>query len=97
MDDKDRGVLFTETEKKSDKAPDFKGKFNYNGAEFKIAGWKRTSAKGLEYISLSVDNYEPSDQPSSGYDKFRQAGEKIKEDIIADVPDGEIDLSEIPF
>lgn len=97
MDDRNRGVLFIQTDKKSDKAPDFKGNFNHNGAHFKIAGWKRVSAKGIEYISLVVDDYEPPTGETSGYDKFRQAGEKFKEDIIADVPDGEIDLSGIPF
>ena len=38
-DNTNRGVLFKQEEKKNDKAPDYKGSFNHNGEEFKIAGF----------------------------------------------------------
>ena len=53
-DDTNSGVLFREREKKSDKAPDFKGKLNVEGKEYEIAGWTRTSKAGNNFLSLKV-------------------------------------------
>lgn len=97
-DDTNRGVLF-HNDKKSDKAPDYTGKYNHEGTEIKLAGWIRTSSKtGTQFISISRDDYVPPD--GDGYNNFKQQGEALKakvEDTVAEVPDGEIDLSSIPF
>lgn len=49
------GVLFPEKQKKSEKAPDFKGNLLVGGKAIRIAGWKKAGKKG-PFISLSVDN-----------------------------------------
>jgi uncharacterized protein (DUF736 family) len=62
------GSLFANKEKKSPQSPDYQGDILVdvstlevvNGvAKIKLAGWKKTSAKGLVYLSLSVDTFKP--------------------------------------
>lgn len=55
-DDTNRGVLFRNQQKKSDKSPDFSGKVNVNGTEYRLAGWFKEprSGNGNKFISLSV-------------------------------------------
>ncbi len=51
-DDTNRGVLFKQTDKASDKAPDFSGKFNFDGKEVELVGWAGVSSNGCKYIQL---------------------------------------------
>lgn len=51
-DNTNSGVFF-KNEKKSEKAPDYKGKLNVNGKDFEIAGWIREGKSG-KFISLKV-------------------------------------------
>jgi uncharacterized protein (DUF736 family) len=53
-DNTNKGVLFTQENKESDRHPDFTGKVDVNGTEYRIAAWKRQSQKGLNYLSLSI-------------------------------------------
>jgi hypothetical protein len=54
FDDTNRGVLFRELNKESDKHPDYTGKLNVDGKDYYIAGWIRDSKKGTKFMSLSV-------------------------------------------
>jgi uncharacterized protein (DUF736 family) len=55
-DDELRGVLFPEKDKKSDRAPDFTGKVQVEGKDYRIAGWKRKAkSSGNPFISLSLE------------------------------------------
>ncbi len=70
------GVLFQNKVKKNPKAPDYQGDMTLdlnvlgigNGkAKLQIAGWKKTSAKGNVFLSLSISepreqNYTPKSQ-----------------------------------
>lgn len=97
-DETNTGVLFF-GDKKSEKAPDWSGKFNHNGVEIKLAGWSRTSKSGKEFISLRVDTYEPKkDGEKTGYEKAQETWKKIAhKDEVADIPDEPFDMSQIPF
>lgn len=54
MQNKDgTGVLFQSKEVKSDKHPTHSGTLQINGKEVKLTGWRKMSAKGTPYISLS--------------------------------------------
>jgi len=64
-DNTNRGVLFKQTDKTNDKAPDYKGSFNYKGAEFKIAGWIKMSKAGSPFLSISVDDFVPQQKEES--------------------------------
>lgn len=58
-DNTNRGVLFRNENKRSDKQPDYSGTFNKDGTEFKIAGWEKVGKSGKAFISLSVDTFVP--------------------------------------
>tara|TARA_R110002167_G_scaffold20891_1_gene76081 strand:+ start:236 stop:475 length:240 start_codon:yes stop_codon:yes gene_type:complete len=65
-DDTNRGVLFKQEDKTNDKAPDYKGKFNYKGSEFKIAGWVKVGkTSGKPFLSISVDDFVPQEKAES--------------------------------
>ena len=64
-DNTNRGVLFKQTDKTNDKAPDYKGSFNYKGAEFKIAGWVKMSKSGNPFLSISVDDFVPKQEETT--------------------------------
>ena len=53
-DDTNKGALFKNHKKESDRHPDYKGSLNVNGQEFWISSWLNTSKKGEKYMSLSV-------------------------------------------
>lgn len=52
-DDTNRGVLFKNDRKQKDTHPDYQGKINVEGKEFKLAAWLREGKKG-KFMSLSV-------------------------------------------
>lgn len=61
-DDTNRGVLFREAEKKSDNHPDYTGKVNVAGQDFRLAGWiKESTRTGSKFLSLAVSEFQ--DQP----------------------------------
>ena len=71
------GVLFLNSDKRHEKAPDYKGKITLDrdytkGSEVKISGWKKPTPKN-HLISLAVDNYKAQD-------KDRQWPKPVNED-----------------
>lgn len=59
------GVLFRNQYAKDEKHPVYKGRGEYQGAQFEIAAWVRTDQNGDQYLSLAFQPpYEKrSDQP----------------------------------
>lgn len=58
-DDELRGVLFPETEKKSDRHPDFTGSATVEGTEYRVSAWKRRSRSDKPFLSLSFTEKTP--------------------------------------
>ena len=52
-DNNNRGALFINDRKESDKHPDWKGRLNINGVDHWLSGWKKQTAKG-PVLSLSL-------------------------------------------
>lgn len=74
------GVLFREEKKRSDRAPDYRGNINVNGADYDIAGWIKESSKtGKKFLSLKIEK---------PYEKEKKAPEIPEIDISAvdDIP-----------
>lgn len=107
-DNTNRGIFFQETDKKTDKSPDYTGKLDVNGKEYRIAGWKKIGKSGKPFLSLSIS--EPKDWVSgdtreklSGYDTAKQVRQTFSDgspvpDEIHEVDESEpIDLNSIPF
>ena len=59
-----QGMLMTNSDKTTEKQPDFKGEATINGEPVKFAGWSRLSTKGIDMISLKVD--KPMENGSGG-------------------------------
>lgn len=52
-DNTNKGVLFDNDRKETDKHPDMNGTININGVEHWFSGWWKQGAKG-EFLSLSI-------------------------------------------
>lgn len=98
MDDKysneNRGVVFL-NDKTKDNQPDWKGRGNFQGAEFELSMWERTSKDGKAYYSISFS--KPYKKTEGG--SWEQQREKFakKDEAPETVADEPIDLSEIPL
>jgi hypothetical protein len=90
-DNRNRGVLFKNDRKDSDKHPDYKGSLNVNGQEFWLSAWIKEGQRG-KFMSLSV---EPKKEQSIS----QQATAKIKKpDQISTGHRGKLDMDDdIPF
>lgn len=77
-DDTNRGALFKNDKKESDKHPDYKGSINVGGVDYWIASWIKTSGKGTKYMSLSVEPKETA--PAKAAPK-KQAARDDDQDI----------------
>ena len=56
-DNTNRGVLFKNDRKESEKHPDYKGNINVGGVEYWLSAWIKESAKG-KFMSLSIQPKE---------------------------------------
>jgi hypothetical protein len=66
-DNTNRGALFKELDKQSDKHPDYTGKINVDGKELRLAAWIKDGKSG-KFMSLSVSEFK-APQPGSNYQK----------------------------
>lgn len=48
------GALFRNERKAHDREPDFSGKLNVDGREFRVCAWTRDSRNGVRYLRLAV-------------------------------------------
>lgn len=53
-DNTNRGVLFKNEEKKSDRGPDYSGSLNVGGEEYFLDAWIKTSQSGRKFMSVSI-------------------------------------------
>lgn len=79
-----RGALFKNDKKTSDKHPDFSGTLDVGGVEHWINGWRQISKNGVKYMALRV---KPKELVSAPTKKAKQA------DTTASAPYDD----EIPF
>ncbi len=64
------GALFKQRDKRSDKAPDWKGDVTYNGVKMGIAAWERTTRNGDTFLSVKLEPYrEKTDAPARQPDR----------------------------
>lgn len=103
-DDTNKGVLFRESEKESEKHPDMTGKLNVEGKEYRLAGWTRESKNGKKFLSLAVSELSKGKDSSSwqaARNKFKREVEErgddsAKREVVLD-DDEPISLADIPF
>ena len=59
FDNTNTGVLFRNDQAGNDKRPNYKGKVNVAGVDYELAGWTRTGASGVPFLSLKVQTLRP--------------------------------------
>jgi uncharacterized protein (DUF736 family) len=60
-DNTNKGVLFRSEDKaEGDKKPDYTGKLNVAGKDFRLAGWIRESKTGKKFLSIAVSEPKPT-------------------------------------
>ena len=64
-DDSNRGALFRNQKKNTDKHPDYNGSINVGGVDYWISAWIKESQQGTKYMSLSVNPKEQQEIPQS--------------------------------
>jgi hypothetical protein len=91
-DNTNRGVLFLNDRKTTDKHPDRKGSININGKEYWLSGWNKQTSKG-DTISLSVESKDAAKSGQSDRPAQRQESKAAH----VDASNGFVDSDEIPF
>lgn len=84
MIDKNRGVLFKNTRKRSDKSPDYTGSwYDDKGTEYFLSAWLNESANGKMYMSLVLgDKKEPRPAHPSNAEDWEKPATPINEDDV---------------
>jgi len=54
FDNTNRGSLFIQENKQTEKSPDFSGNLNVEGKEYRLSAWKKTSKTGKKFLSVSI-------------------------------------------
>lgn len=95
-DNTNKGALFKNNKRKSDKSPEYNGSINVGGVDYWLSGWVKVSQNGNKFFSLSV---QPKEQPSIS----EQAQAKIRRpDPISSgkrsiIPEDDMNGDSIPF
>ncbi len=61
-DNTNRGALFKNDKKESDKHPDYTGKINFGGKDMRLAAWIKEGQNG-KFMSLTVSEFQQKEQP----------------------------------
>ena len=76
-----QGALFKNTEKKSEKHPDYRGDITIGGAKFWLSAWIKEGKKG-KYMSVSAQ--PKTEKTAAGYKHNPAPG--ATDDLDSDVP-----------
>jgi uncharacterized protein (DUF736 family) len=75
-----KGALFVNEKKDSEKFPDYNGSINVGGKDYWLSGWKKKSEKtGKTFLSLSVR--EKQETPRQSSEPTRKAKPEFDDDV----------------
>ena len=80
-DNTNRGVLFRNDKKESEKHPDFTGSIDVDGVDHYLSAWVKESKQGKKFFSLSVKAKDSVAKPA-----IQQAKQIVQEDFEDDIP-----------
>lgn len=59
-----RGTLFKNDKGDNPNRPDYTGKINIAGKEYRLASWIKTGQSGKNFLSLTVSEMEQAEKPA---------------------------------
>ena len=89
-DNTNRGALFKNNKRTSERSPTMTGPVNVEGKKFRLAAWTKVSEKGNKYFSLELEpeevrKEEPDDSNTSNSPPVAST-ESESEDIDDEIP-----------
>lgn len=70
-DNTNSGLLFPNDRKEKENQPDFTGKLDVNGKEYRLSGWKKKGKQsGKPFISVSISEPQVKQQNNDPEDVF---------------------------
>ena len=79
FDDTNRGAVWKNDRKTTEKHPDFKGSMNVEGVEYWLSGWLRAPGANPKSPSLRL-SVQPKDKPAA------QPASRPKDEFSDDIP-----------
>ena len=76
FDDTDRGVLFKNDRKETEKHPDYTGSINVAGHDYWLSAWIKKGKRG-KFMSLSIKIKDGKPSPNT---------KRVKEDMADEIP-----------
>ena len=75
-DNTNRGAIFPNMKKATEKHPDMTGSLDVGGVEYYVSGWTKVSKKGQKFLSLSVTAKDDVAKPA-----IQQAQQALEHDF----------------
>lgn len=79
-DNTNRGVLFKNDRKDSDKHPDYTGNINVDGTEFWLSAWIKEGKKG-KFMSLSLKSKDEKVAAAKGAGGMARLSDDMNDDV----------------
>ena len=80
-DNTNRGVLFRNDKKESEKHPDFTGSMDVGGVDHYLSAWVKESKQGKKFFSISIKPKNDVAAPA-----IQKAKEIVQDDLEDDIP-----------
>jgi len=84
-DNTNRGSIWRNDKKETDKHPDFTGSLNVNGVEYWVSAWKRKEGAAVKAPALSFSVKPKDAAPSKRQDPI-SSGRMPRDDMDDDIP-----------
>jgi len=81
-----RIAIFANKDKQKETQPDYSGNLTVANIEFKVALWKRTSDKGLTYLSGEVTKKDDAMQGGANQVQAPSQPVEVALDSVEDIP-----------
>ena len=88
-DNTNRGVLFKKEERLSPKSPNYEGRINVGGKDYRLAAWIKEGKNGKKFMSLEISDPKGKVIPEGREPEFPKTD--LPKVDVSSIPD------EIPF
>jgi hypothetical protein len=87
-DNTNTGALFANDKEGNERRPDYRGKLNINGVDYRLSGWVRTPKNGgKKFLSLKAEPVEQAPpRPAPGPPNPSQVKPEPVTDDVDDIP-----------